>query len=265
MGIFQKSTPLEKELAGLQRSEQAFLSAQARRRASLVSRALEDRVPEKLQGAIEQGFDKAFSLVFQKGSGLIEKTLGRERRQEAYFQGRCALDAEADRKNLRSFSGASRRAGLGNRLVSGAAGLGMGVFGVGLPDIPLFTAMVLKSVYETALSYGFDYDSAEEKIFVLTLIRCAVSVGDEVWSVNGDLDRFIDDGRWPEGLDLETAEKAASAALSEELLYVKFLQGIPVVGAVGGVYDAVYIDRVSRYADLKYHRRLLKKLFAERK
>lgn len=29
----------------------------------------------------------------------------------------------------------------------------------------------------------------------------------------------------------------------------------PVVGAVGGVYDAVYMKRVMTYAELKYRRR----------
>ena len=36
---------------------------------------------------------------------------------------------------------------------------------------------------------------------------------------------------------------------------MKFLQGIPVVGAVGGAYDAVYLKRVAEYAELKYRRR----------
>jgi hypothetical protein len=43
--------------------------------------------------------------------------------------------------------------------------------------------------------------------------------------------------------------------MSTELLYMKFLQGIPVVGAVGGAYDAIYMKRVGKYAELKYRRR----------
>ena len=39
---------------------------------------------------------------------------------------------------------------------------------------------------------------------------------------------------------------------------MKFLQGIPVVGALGGAYDAVYMRRVSKYAELKYRKRFLK-------
>ena len=40
---------------------------------------------------------------------------------------------------------------------------------------------------------------------------------------------------------------------------MKFLQGIPVVGAVGGLYDAVYMKRINEYANLKYKKRFLLK------
>jgi len=45
--------------------------------------------------------------------------------------------------------------------------------------------------------------------------------------------------------------------LSKELLYMKFLQGIPIVGIVKRVYDAVYMKQINRYADLKYQRSFL--------
>lgn len=52
-------------------------------------------------------------------------------------------------------------------MVSGVAGVGMGILGVGLPDIPVFTGMVLKSIYEIALSYGCEYESEGERRFIL--------------------------------------------------------------------------------------------------
>ena len=56
--------------------------------------------------------------------------------------------------------------------------------------------------------------------------------------------------------DKEQIEQTAGS-LSKELLYIKFLQGIPVVGAVGGAYDAVYMKRITEYAELKYRHRYL--------
>ena len=40
---------------------------------------------------------------------------------------------------------------------------------------------------------------------------------------------------------------------------MKFLQGFPVVGAVGGAYDVIYMKQITEYAKLKYKRRFLEK------
>ena len=126
-----------------------------------------------------------------------------------------------------------------------------------LPDIPVFTGMILKNIYETALQYGYSYESREEKYFILLLIRGAVSYGDTLCEIDGKVNEFIRNGILPEEYqDKEQIEQTAGA-LSKELLYMKFLQGIPVVGAVGGAYDAVYMKRITEYAELKYRHRYL--------
>ena len=51
----------------------------------------------------------------------------------------------------------------------------------------------------------------------------------------------------------------AANCLSKELLYMKFVQGLPIIGAVGGAYDYVYMNKISKYAQLKYKRRFLRK------
>ena len=129
--------------------------------------------------------------------------------------------------------------------------------GIGLPDIPVFTGMILKNIYETALQYGYSYESREEKYFILLLIRGAVSYGDTLCEIDGKVNEFIRNGILTEEYqDKEQIEQTAGA-LSKELLYMKFLQGIPVVGAVGGAYDAVYMKRITEYAELKYRHRYL--------
>ena len=45
--------------------------------------------------------------------------------------------------------------------------------------------------------------------------------------------------------------------LADELLYMKFIQGIPLIGVAGGVMDCVYLKRITDYAGLKYRRRFL--------
>ena len=110
---------------------------------------------------------------------------------------------------------------------------------------------------ETALQYGYSYETREEKYFILLLIRGAVSYGDTLCEIDGKVNEFIRNGILPEEYqDKEQIEQTAGA-LSKELLYMKFLQGIPVVGAVGGAYDAVYMKRITEYAELKYRHRYL--------
>ena len=67
------------------------------------------------------------------------------------------------RHALRAFgreAGASRKL---NMAVSAVEGVGMGFFGLGLPDIPLFLGVLLKSIYEVALSYGYTYDTRRSR------------------------------------------------------------------------------------------------------
>ena len=135
----------------------------------------------------------------------------------------------------------------------------MGILGVGIPDIPVFTGFIMKSIYEIALSYGFSYDTMEEKRFILLLIKGAVSCGDDMLTVNRLIDEYIESEAMPSGYSEADQIIKTAAGLSKELLYMKFLQGIPVVGAVGGLYDAVYMKRINEYANLKYKKRFLLK------
>ena len=108
----------------------------------------------------------------QKRSEKRENILNQK---QDYQVRQYTADVKQNSKSLRSFSKKARDTGTKNLLLSGVAGIGMGVLGIGLPDIPVFTGMILKNIYETALQYGYSYESREEKYFILLLIRGAVS------------------------------------------------------------------------------------------
>ena len=141
--------------------------------------------------------------------------------------------------------------------LSGATGIGMGLLGIGIPDIPIFTGMILKCVYETALNYGFGYDSEEERYFVLLILEGAASYGEHLNTVEQKINDFLHHPCCPKNYNSAEQISSASSALSREMLYMKFLQGIPVIGAVGGAYDMVYMKQVASYAKLKYKKRFL--------
>ena len=71
-------TPWEKEFARLERRRRAYQARHARPPESRLDRALEDKVPPKLRGALNSAFVRAFDLVFQRGTGLLERTFDAE-------------------------------------------------------------------------------------------------------------------------------------------------------------------------------------------
>lgn len=260
MRIFQRKSPIEKEWGKLMKEEDRFLAARTEKKDSFLNRKLEEVVPEKMQGTLDAAFAKAFGLIFEKGTGVIEKTYKKEELEKEYKINQYTEEVRQDSKSLKRFSKKAKQSGGKNMIFSGAAGIGMGVLGIGIPDIPIFLGMVLKSIYEIALNFGFRYDTEEEKYLILLVIRGAVSYGDEMLVTDRLIREFMERETLPVDYDRESQIRRTSEALSKELLYMKFLQGVPVVGAVGGAYDAVYMRQITVYANLIYrHRFLMKK------
>lgn len=257
MGFFKKQTPFQKEWLKMRQQEQKLYQKRKMEKDSLLNKKLEEKIPPKLQETLDTAFAKAFFLIFEKGTGMIEKTCRKERLEQDYQIRQYAADLRQTSGTLRSFSKKARNTGAKNLLLSGTSGIGMGILGIGIPDIPVFTAMILKNIYEIAMNYGFGYREEKERYFILLVIQGAVSCGETFDSINSALDQFIDTRKLPENYrEKEQIDKTAGV-LSKELLYMKFLQGIPVVGAVGGAYDAVYMKKISEYAALKYWHRYL--------
>lgn len=250
-----RMTALEKEWGKVVNKELAFVQKRLEKTDSRINQLLEKKIPEKLQTTLNGAFAKAFRMVFEKGTGVIEKTYRKEEMKKSYQINEYAAKVRGNKKALKVFSRKASGAGTGSLLLSGVSGIGLGVLGIGLPDIALFTGFMLKGVYEIALNFGFDYEDEEEKKFILLLIRGALSYGEELKSINEELNFYMDYGAFAKERKLDESINAAAGSLSGELLYMKFLQGIPVVGALGGVYDAVYMKQIMEYAELKYRRR----------
>lgn len=256
-----KNSALEKEWAALLKSEARFLEKQKEKSPSILNEKLETVVPEKLRSTLDLAFYKAFELVFEKGTGLIEKTYQKEKQEYKHKINAYAAELKESRKNLKAFSRQAGASKAKNLMVSGVEGIGTGIFGVGLPDIPLFTGVIFKSLYEIAVSYGYSYDTEEEQIFLMNLIRISLAHGDELMAGDEEINRWIEgriggDGEENRGGKKEVIRRTAGR-LSEELLYMKFIQGLPVVGVVGGISDCIYLKRITDYAEFKYRRRML--------
>ena len=258
MGLFSQKTPLEKEWDALNKREKKFLTGRKEKEDTALNQFLADKVPANLQDTLDTAFFKAFQLIFEKGTGVIEKTYRREDLEKSYQVKEFSHEMKGNRKTLKAFSKGANAAGNKGMFLSGASGIGMGLLGVGIPDIPVFTAMILRTVYEIALGYGFHYDTEEEQYFILLLIQGAVSHGSALEEVNAEVNRYIREKTMPPDYCKDDQIRKTAGALSKELLYMKFLQGIPLVGAIGGVYDLVYMKQITEYAKIKYQRRFLR-------
>lgn len=253
--MFGRRSPWQKEWDKLLKKEQALVDKKLAAKQSKLNTLLAQKVPPNLQSTLDTAFEKAFRLVFQKGTRIIEKTYNKTKMEEEYDINNHIEKVRKNAKSLKTFQKSAGKKGTGNLVFSGISGVGLGVLGIGIPDIVLFVAVMLKSLYEISLSYGYDYTTDREKQFILLLIRAALG-RDDFETNNARVDTFIETG-YLEVFPMEYSIKDTSGLLSKELLYMKFLQGVPIVGAVGGAYDFVYTKQILDYAKIKYYKRFL--------
>ncbi len=263
MAVLRRKSPWTKEWADLQKKENKFIEKRLAGPTCVIINKLDRFVPDKLTDTLDAAFFKAFQIIFEKGTGVIEKTYNKRRKQNDFRIDTFAAELSQDRRSVQRFTKRARSAKKINLLVSSVEGIGFGIVGLGLPDIPLFITMVLKSVYEIAISYGYHYDTDEEKVFILKIIQVAMLNEEEFVVANNEMNELIDqivaDGDSMDGYRVykEAQMRATSKSLSTEMIYTKFLQSQFLVGVAGGIFDPIYVSRISDYAVLKYRRRFL--------
>ena len=251
-----KLTPIEKEWNNLLKKEDKFISARMKAKPPALNAKLDPHVPAKLRDTLNIAFNKAFEVIFEKGSPVIEKTYNKEKQEMDFKVNEYAASLKPDKKHIKKFGKNALKSKTVNMAVSCVSGVGLGFVGVGIPDIPIFTASIFKSIYETALSFGYDYENEKEKAFILRIIETAMKQGVDFARSNSKMNKIIDGGIMPD-VDIKQQMKSTAQSMTDAMIYMKFLQGIFVVGAVGGAWDVVYMNRITDYAILKYKRRFL--------
>ncbi|MDF2906738.1 MAG: uncharacterized protein K0R34_2059 [Herbinix sp.] len=224
---------------------------------------IQDKIPDKLVDTLNSAFYKGFQLVFEKGSTYIEKTYNKDKIELEHDINNYALDKRMNKRHFKRLDQYSKQSKLINSSFSVLEGSVLGVLGIGIPDIPLLLSVLVKTIYEIALSYGYSYDTEAEKAYLLLLINAAIAKGELQKDLDKKLELFSDklDRNIEASVDVDEQMKDTAKALSDVLLTAKFIQGIPIVGVVGGAVNYSIVNRVARYARLKYKKRyLLKKL-----
>lgn len=271
---------LQKELNKLIIKENKFIKRYENKKhsnQSLINKKLDSVIPNNLKETLNKAFLKAFELVFEQGTNIIERTYDKEAYVKQFEVNMYSKEVFGDKRSIRTFNKRASGSLNKNILIAGAEGIGFGLLGVGIPDILVFTGMLLKGIYEISLSFGFSYESNEEKYFILKLIETSLSNGEMFSNSNLVIDRLLSgllnvptdnisesSDNIPAGVfiakgDLDRQLELTSKVLAEELLYMKFIQGIPIIGVAGGISDCIYMKRINEFAKLKYYKRFLRR------
>lgn len=253
---------INKHLNKLEKKEQKILNKKQNiieEKLEPIVNKVESKVPESLKNSLDKAFYKAFQIIFEKGTKYIEKLFNKNKIQFNHNVNDYNLKINSDKGSLKRIDRNAQRSKLINTSISTIEGAGLGFLGMGLPDIPLFTAMILKTIYEISLSYGFLYEIEEEKIYVLNLINAALTSNEvqrkynhRVDIIGEKIDKHV---HFEYNLNKEIVN--TSKILSNSMLTSKFVQGIPVVGVVGSIVNYKIINKISRYSSIKYKKRYL--------
>lgn len=259
MGSKQKKI-LQKELLRVERQEQSLRREALRAKPPAWKAALEQKVPEKIRTGLESGFRKGFAIVFTSGRPIIEKSYRKEELKASHAVYDYAMQMKGGRKEWRQLRRDVKRADWLNLAATAAEGMGLGALGIGLPDIVLFLGMLLRGIYETALHYGFNYEDRREQLLILKMMTVALSTGEDWERRHNELDTLLKEElqEVPEDIFLDQINQTSSV-FAVELLALKFIQGLPVVGILGGAANPMYYARVLKYVRCQYEKRYLQK------
>ena len=128
-------------------------------------------------GQFKKSLFSSFRLIFAKGDFLIGKTINWEKIEKEFSQGEETLQKRPTRRSLNKLEQKIGSRGNFAAAMTGAEGVLLGLVGVGLPDIPLFLAVLFRGIYETAAGYGFSVNQTAEKVYALRLICGAMAKG----------------------------------------------------------------------------------------
>lgn len=251
---------MEREIRVVQARERRMERAAHREHLSSVAAKGREKIPDNVQSALEEGFTQGFRAVFRHGFALLKRTYCRDEIAYNEEEQRKLFDDCGVQKGLAKVR-KTAKAHYGRELLATTAeGAGLGLLGIGLPDIVLFCGFLMRGLSMLAIRYGCDPDSPEERMLMLKMIEAALAKGKAYEKKNNEVDNAL---CWPETL-LYIGEKAqikkTAKRLAQELLALKFVQGIPVAGILAAPGNPVCYHKIMTYARVKYYKRYLRQM-----
>ncbi len=248
---------VDKELLKLSKKEASYLNKHLEKNFSNFEDWINEKTPDKIQDTLHSTISKAFGTIFVKGTPLIEKSYNKSNLDFSNKMNVYALEIAPNKKNLKKFSKQAKGTSNKNVIVSGTKSIGLGALGIGMPDIPVFIYMILKGIYEISATYGYDYELDYKRYFILQIIKVVFSYNDQKLDNIEQLNDFVYLNIMPVEYSEQDKIDEISLLIANDLIYSKFIQGIPIVGVVGGALDLAFTKLVLDYANIKYQQRFL--------
>ena len=261
------STALSRRWTQLCRSQQLMQRAAIHRAGASPMDALKNKIPDGVREKLEWAFCKAFGAVFDYGDWLIDKTIDSKGAKRRFMARELNFMMDGSSASLSALESSGVKSDGLCMLLTTAEGVGLGFLGVGIPDIVLFVTMLLRGVREAAGQYGRPVESIDDELLILYMLEAAMLSGEEWVQKDSLVEKMLEDSRYipkrPEAFDSQI-ERTASV-FATDLLVMKFIQGIPIVGMVGGLSNPFYYRKVLRYARLKYERAYIRRAMDQAK
>ena len=222
---------------------------------------IESKIPEKLMETMDAAFYTAFQVIFKRGTGLLGKTIPEKRLRADRYIKEYYLGKDPDARSVRAFHKSAVLSGAATTAMATAEGSSAPTSTPSSRARTDLMSILLRAVYQTAVRYGFAYDTPQERYYILLLLSAALTRGPERAAFSrraDDFGRSVDHGEGP-WFDLDTQMRETSKALSNAMLVVKFIQGTAIVGVVGGACNFSASRKVTEVANLKYQKRFLEK------
>lgn len=250
---------IEKELKKIEKAEKRMRLKAEKKEDAIWKQKLEEKIPEKVMAGLQKAFVNAFYLIFENGTAIIEKTYDKEAVEKEFLISDYALTIRGGKREIDRMKKEAANDRTLAALATAVSGIGLGALGIGLPDIVLWVGTLLRGIYETALRYGYDYESPEERVFILKIMEVPMLAKDAWVVADQKVDHYIrqDAHVIPTEEELKRQIEKTAGAFATDMLVMKFIQGIPIVGMIGGAANPLYYHRVMNYVQLKYRRRYL--------
>ena len=81
MSLLNRKSAWEKEWDDLEKKEAKYAARRQEGPTSVLIEKLDRFIPKKLNETLDAAFSKGFALIFEKGTGVIEKTYNKEQKQ----------------------------------------------------------------------------------------------------------------------------------------------------------------------------------------